>query len=1068
MGIQFQCDNRLFTAVFARAKVILEKQQKRLCGYEQDTGNSVYEQMEAIYQALSERNPVSQGDRKNQECRSGHTGSGQPVLASVSEREAVFAGEERIFLSASAASPEQSFPDQTGLMDLAVYYCALLVEAKLHPVLIFSEDRIAVGVWIYEDYNMGSARISTPDFSEEAYDAGGMILPVDCSCLMDAAAFSKAVEAGCRVTADFVFAEDIALENEAFEEPVVILTDTDGNQESPLNLSDDETCPYFKELLSLYDQVADQEPLAASLLSDSVRHRQWASAFFGKWEFQSRKSEMDLSKADLLKAGLLEVDFPKTGGNRRILHLPEMEEHEMLVTETIHQAPLLLVETEEKRQELITADAVLQELNQGNQVLVLASEERLEKVASLFAGRELSASVLWVDGADLNADRNASFAGRTASLAELYQFLMDRCREEEKPDDKRIDVKKRRYGEVLEKLENYNNILDRMTGCGRTLGELLEGWDSMKDCPVDITISQDREWNVEILDLVRQYADALEKCRLKDQKGEVYLDLGSLTSARKEELVELLHACETPAGTLYTAVEAFGRKIGRTRGENESARSYLQAITGCAELLEGCLSLLELQKVPEYIPEAQDSDREAKEAYDAFLARLHNRRVLNEFIDSSSLSLLAEEEFHALLEACNEVQSERSNHSLIKSRAYKVALKEMQELLEPLVKPGIVLKHLNSEAWNGICAGLMEYGEWPSEMRKSDEAIFLEMSELLGDDVFSNSYLFTYQKMLVQNLLELKKRGSISDWLVLQLGECIVSASQQMEPEPKRKKLYEDARKIISVSDRYSEAIKKVFRFLKIDYHTFLKSYENESMMSFVVTWEQLLEEEKVFDEFQKVRMLLLRNQLGSVLEQFAEKNLAPEMMYRGFEKAWYDHNLSRYMEESGFNLQDYSMNLASICKIEEQIYRNEELQLENRLLRNVKLACQKFSEELEALKREAMESENSQNGTLQPRISVEGFSERAEFLQQVFPGVLMTPETAWMLLTDTEIFFDRILICGAEEILFYKVLYPVTKGRSLSLITDQVQAAECEQSPIPSAAERARKMDFPVISGVM
>ena len=998
MGVRLQCEGRLFTAALARVKVILEKQGKRLYGYERNTGESVYEQMEIIYQAL-----------------------GEQILSYGKEQE------------------------------LAVYYCALLVEAKLHPVLVFSEKRVAVGVWIYEEYNMGEALICAPEFSEEAYDAGGMLLPVDCGYLMESASFSDAVAAGCRVVEDFISAEDIVLEAlERGKEPVIALVDSEGNPEEPVDLSDDETCPYFKELLFLYDRIAKQEPLAFSILSDAVRHHRWAAAFLG--EGFSGKEGFDSKE-----------EYP-------VLHLPEMETCEMRLTERMHQSPLLLAKVEEGRQELVAADVVLQELNQENRVLVLASEEHLEKIADFFADRKLSASIL-----------------KEGDSKSLRQFLLSRCQEEEQPIDKRIDAKKRRYGEILEKIQSYNQILDERTGCGKTLGEILERWEVLQDCPVNIELPPDREWDAEILGQMKKYTDAQESCRVKDQNGEIYLDFGQLLPDEEEKLLDLLHACETPAGTFYTAVQAFGRQIGRERGANENARTYLQAITGCAELLEGCLSLIELQKAPEYIPEGQKKDREEKEAYGIFLAKQHHRQVLEQFIDTSELSLQEDEERNALLEACREVQNEKCyNHSLIKSRAYKVALKKLQELLEPVVKPGILLKNLKSEAWGSICQGLIEYSEDILEIQTAAQGdrmvdseffrerelraqIFQVMSDRLGDAVSSDCYLFACQKMLVQNLLELKKSKTIPDELAKQLSACILAASRQMPLKPERRKLYEDARKVIDLSDRYSEAIKKVFRFLKIDYHTFLKSYENESMMSFIMNWEQLLEEEKVFDELQKSRVVLLRMQLGSVLEQFAEKNLEPEAMYQGFEKAWYSYNRNRYVRESGFDLQDYFMNLASMDKIKEQIYRNEELQLENRLLRKVKLACQEFSEELEKLEAEERKNPDAEE--------IEILSLKPELLQQIFPVMMMTPETAWRMSVDSKLCFDRILVCGAEEIPFYKILCPVTRGKSLSLImkengsfcgqdvTDEAKENRHGTEVMDCAAQRAREKGFPMIS---
>lgn len=1069
MAIQFQCESKSFAAAFARTKVILAKQEKQLCGYEQETGSSVYEQMEAVYKALSEFKSGMKSAQANQ--------TSQVSYLSAAEREKLFSDEERILLAASLESSEIHACPRG--MDFAVYCCALLLKAKLHPVMIFSEDRVAVGVWIYADYNMGEARISGSEFAEEAYDAGGMLLPLDCAYLMENAAFSEAVAAGCQVVNDFVFADDIVLENEDLNEPAIILADSEGNLDVLPDFEDDGTCSYFQELLFLYDQAANMDPAAASILGDAVRHQQWASAFFG--EFDLPETVKGLEKLDMSQAAMdsLVTDRLGTGSGSA----------EPNLVEAMEQTPLLLIKmedelgaenelreedelkTEDEWQESVAEDIVYQGLMQEKKTLILSSRERLNKIENLFSQEKLSASMLNLD--------------KITSSSELYTILENRCQEKEKPKDKRIEAKKRRWGEIAEKLENYNKVLGEPTDCGKTLGELLDGWEAVKNYEIDIAISPDRKWNAEILELIRSYVDAQEKCYQRDKDGDVYLNFAALTPPQKDKLVQLLHACEKPAGALYEAVEKFGQKIGRKRGQDETARSYLQAITGCAELLEGCLSLLELLKMPEYIPEPQEGDKEERKAYDDYIKRQHNLKILSQYINISELRSMDEEEREQLFAACSEVQNERNNYSLIKSRAYKVALKKIREILEQLLKPEVDPGHLDSKNWNSICEGILEYStynsieEKPAGAEAAREQIFQEMTDLLGSYVHSSSYLFTYQRMLVQNLLEMEEAEMIPLSLVKKLAECILSASKQMEPGHERKRLYEDARRLISYSDSYSEALKEVFRFLKLDYHTFLKSYENESMMSFVMTWEQLLEDEKVYDEFHKVKTNLLRSQLGSVLEQFAEKNLTPEMMVQAFEKAWYHHNLAFYVEEKHFDLQDYSMNLVSFDKIEEQLHRNDEIQLENRLLRNVWKACEEFPEEMNALRTEFPGEMNAlrtefpgEMNALRMELPYESefvYLEQApHLLQQAFPVMLMTPEKARILESAPEIFFDRIIICGAEEIPFYQVLYPVTRGKSLIIITNQAQKMQtgtCSSTEgIESVAERAQRMGFPNI----
>lgn len=70
-----------------------------------------------------------------------------------------------------------------------------------------------------------------------------------------------------------------------------------------------------------------------------------------------------------------------------------------------------------------------------------------------------------------------------------------------------------------------------------------------------------------------------------------------------------------------------------------------------------------------------------------------------------------------------------------------------------------------------------------------------------------------------------------------------------------------------------------------------------------------------------------------------------------------------------------------------------------------------------------------------------------------------MTPDIAFSLLENSNMMFDRIILCGSEEIPFYKILYLVTRGRSLIITADK--NGICMPG---SAAERAQQMGFQTV----
>ena len=71
---------------------------------------------------------------------------------------------------------------------------------------------------------------------------------------------------------------------------------------------------------------------------------------------------------------------------------------------------------------------------------------------------------------------------------------------------------------------------------------------------------------------------------------------------------------------------------------------------------------------------------------------------------------------------------------------------------------------------------------------------------------------------------------------------------------------------------------------------------------------------------------------------------------------------------------------------------------------------------------------------------------------------MFMEPENAWGFLKHSEIAFSKMIVCGADEIPFYKILFSSVKAQSLIMITEK------ENPESGSAAARAAEMEFPYI----
>jgi hypothetical protein len=187
--------------------------------------------------------------------------------------------------------------------------------------------------------------------------------------------------------------------------------------------------------------------------------------------------------------------------------------------------------------------------------------------------------------------------------------------------------------------------------------------------------------------------------------------------------------------------------------------------------------------------------------------------------------------------------------------------------------------------------------------------------------------------------------------------------------------------------------------------------------------------------------MTLLRNHLGSVQEQFANQRVSARLLYAGFEKAWYGANREYYGQS--FDVQDYSMNISSCENLCKELYASDIKQLENKLLKQSHEVYEELNEQIQDVEI--------------PEI----FQKAGTLLQQYYPIMCMSPQQALTILKDTDIEYDQIIICDAEQTPYYQILYLSTKGDTLLMLSEDgnVQSG--------SVAYQAQQQGFPVLMNV-
>ena len=685
MSVKFECEKEFFVPLATHIYSYAQNKGISLNGYQED----VCQQMEVIYTILKKEAHKSEEEPDMNE-----------IIKNLLTEDCLF----KLSLQTG------------GVFNIAGYLCSFLLEYGLKPVFIFSQQQLAVGVWLYEDYDMETAFIESVDFLEEAYDMGGCMLAVSCESLLEQCSFAEAVKYGCQIIRNFVCAYDIAKGNQMLDEPTVFFQ----NNELAFTFENGGNCQYFKQLLELYNQFVHTDEKVISIMSKEVQNGRLASYFFIK--------------------GAGQIPLPKECLDKQIIHLPEMDDEMLRKIFVMRQAQLVLAKTTHEEQARIVSELLLQNLqNSIKTVLVLGTKEQLFEIIEIFRGLGLDDYILseW----EMNT----------------YDALNEKIRQylSKKPkhlDMKKVEIRKKRYHDVLKALEKYETDLDKDIVTGMTLRQMFNRWAYLKKCPYKVHL-QDESWKqIQSLCLVHDYTDAMEQCQQKDSKGNIYVDFTVYSSEKITKLISLLNECEKQYKLLWNILPEFKEKIGDIHISKEFEKQYMDCLSDCADIFVNCKNLRICKQKPQlaFDDELTAQEKEEYNAYCNFKEKRAAAQILSEYWDIKRI-YLNDDEKKDLCKYCSiAIEEMKTLAALVTNRVYNKAVENIEDLLSSAtITDGKVLQKLNKKRKHRLLENIKIYF-----MQKNIHYnyIYQSMEELFGSEDIKTGMEFIYQKMITESL----------------------------------------------------------------------------------------------------------------------------------------------------------------------------------------------------------------------------------------------------------------------------------------------------------------------------
>lgn len=544
---------------------------------------------------------------------------------------------------------------------------------------------------------------------------------------------------------------------------------------------------------------------------------------------------------------------------------------------------------------------------------------------------------------------------------------------------------RKRYGECVEYISRYYELMKKKNACGKSLEELIEMFEKYRDCPVNL-VMDDRSAAIPLADAegqMRTFADALAYRDHAKGKYTAFIRYDNLAGNGEEKALKAAEAALQRFDVLQKEMHRFTEAIDYPVLDSE--KELLQHILPAGKMLLQC------PVMGDTVDNILNHMREQDENFREKLFQLVDKYEKN--VASSWKSKSVKKDILKMLEDAGMSRNARRdfiNDLERDAEACRHTIRQMNITIDDeggtMISPD-----------GGDVANLQEY------MHAVRKAVG-RLSEAEGEAI-----LKAVNRVVEGKSLELKERG-----------DALVQAYQ-----------------------KYLEAQKEAEAWIINDAEGFAKRHPDQLKK---VLFEEWIENRKVDKDinqntYNKIVTRAEKMGLANIINQIedigAEKDLSSEDVLGGFYKSWCVYHIQKCQEE---NHQLEEFDYFTYNEKVRQYKESEELVREGVRRAIVHAQIDRMPNIQEGV------SNNREFGILQSLVrrdktAIRSFFEQApEMLMNICPCMLMDPSSVAEYIPSEFPKFDLVIIDEGSQMPTYRALAPISHGWRCMIFGDEKQ----------------------------
>ncbi len=654
------------------------------------------------------------------------------------------------------------------------------------------------------------------------------------------------------------------------------------------------------------------------------------------------------------------------------------------------------------------------------------------------------------------------------------------------------------------------------TPCGVSLKELAEYVEQNKSKKIEDTIPpfplketevSEEVWGPNALLIVKQYIDAGKKIQIINPADDSIKAPFGRDIRWMNKFCNKLKDCGAALRAFFKASAVLGDQyaIGVRKDTKPTTENYLEAIRLMIKMLEmaegirlyqNAYEKARYERLPKYISDenktALKQYREYKKSLDFVENNIQHPKAL------MKLENIWDHEVYKLAEkiAANRVSPKSSDIPEEMEKAIRsfidtleaCGIAEKEQLYKKIFKISTAKPKLDRV--NIYAEGIVKYVKncCPRNV------VYEKMAEIWEEHINDEPYLFVLQKKLAEKyigLLQYQYEELLDPIVTDMISELLSRMEEEELLEEQTKEFYQHITGAAAAYEKYREAEKAFFDFADVVIEKkeeadsektekplpeLIEKWFGDSKkrrvgststdkmpLEYIQKWYRLYiteGKERPYEDFLYHRTQMNKYGYASLLYWIEHSGLAVDRIYPAFERIWYEHNLEVY-KRSGEEKPDGISSYNDLMKKYESLKKKRNAILlkaaQNNLINRQQKICKKYGiqslEDLDVIL-------NDMKDMIYLK---EAYKKYGDLLQEFFPIVVATPESALREWKDDQINFDKIIVYDSDAIAFYKILYLLSFTQKLEIYSLRNENLYVNERTAVSdkVDERAFKMGF-------